>query len=108
MKLNDAIKNGLKLTDLEKRCLQRLIDQEYYNDDEDGHSKFDKNGEFIKGQFIGFEDELPIYCMRSAQSLAEKNVLTYVEDYEDGVMVNYYLINYELEFEEDGKTIKFE
>ena len=34
MKLNDAIKNGLKLTDLEKRCLQRLIDQEYYNDDE--------------------------------------------------------------------------
>ena len=46
--------------------------------------------------------------MMSAQSLAEKNVLTYVEDYEDGVMVNYYLINYELEFEEDGKTIKFE
>lgn len=107
MKLNDAIKNGLKLTDLEKKCLQKFINQEYYNDDNDC-SKFDENGEFIKGQFIGFEDELPIYCMRSAQSLAEKNVLTYVEDCEDGVMVNYYLINYELEFEEDSKTIKFD
>lgn len=52
MKLNDAIKNGLKLTDLEKRCLQRLIDQQYYNDDEDGYSKFDKNGEFIKDNLL--------------------------------------------------------
>ena len=102
MKLRDALKNGLiSLTDLEKRCLQRIRSQGSFYEEGLG------SGEFKPGTFFGweiFEYEVK-GCRGAISSLSKKGVLTVVDDDSYFDVISAYYINYELEFDKNDRIL---
>ena len=98
MKLRQALKNGLfNLTDLEKKCLQKIRSQgSFYEESLCGEP-------FQNSAFLGWE----IYesevkgCRGALGSLSKKGIIDIVEDDD---YIGYY-INYELEFDDNDKIL---
>lgn len=98
--LKIALQTGLiKLTDLEKKCLNAIRSQGSFYEESMDYNKETGEYEFSKGQFFGWElDEEEVKgCRGAIASLVKKGVLTTDED---NGMTAYY-INYELEFKKD-------
>lgn len=96
MKLNDYLKlTNIKLTDLEKKCLNEIRGQGSFYEEGLGN-----NGKFEEGTFFGweiYESEVP-GCRGALASLVKKGILTI--DYQDGQAA--YYINYEPTFKKDN------
>lgn len=100
--LKQALKKGLiKLTNLEKKCLNAIRGQGSFYEESMDYNKETREYEFSKGQFFGWElDEEEVKgCRGAIASLVKKGVLATDED--DGMTA--YYIYYELEFKKDNR-----
>lgn len=100
--LKQALKKGLiKLTDLEKKCLNAIRNQGSFYEESMDYNKETGEYEFSKGQFFGWElyEEEVKGCRGAIASLVKKGVLATAED--DGMTA--YYIYYELEFKKDDR-----
>lgn len=100
--LKQALKKGLiKLTELEKKCLNAIRNQGSFYEESMDYNKETGEYEFSKGQFFGWElDEEEVKgCRGAIASLVKKGVLATDED--DGMTA--YYIYYELEFKKNNR-----